>query len=404
MFTLNDWPAHRPTDWPTNWLNNWLTDRLNDWLNDRTTDRYDCLYIRQKHDFPSLPVTHVIFNSLQTIVILSSTNDRPIHRPTDWPTDWPNHRLNDWLNDRLNDWLNDRLKDWLNDLPNDRPIWLTVYQADTWFPVTSRYVPHVIFNSFRSNVIMSFPVCTTLEYTRPKKKLLAFSFANFEMTRGSTGMAQGYSTITPFAPPGHFKISKWKAEGYLFWTDVHLAMFGVPLGHAQLISRMVERPMLRSAVGMTHGLRSDLWWTIPLRILLDQFWDTSLVIRLYSDQIILKLYSTKSTLAVKLSVSAIIYPWWTATTDVPILGPMEWKSYISVLFSVFRQILSRLVDHDHVPLSPCKSGNLKMVKWYSWPRPEVMRYISVTPSVKMCFFFWFQVCKYVLWHFYPGPN
>ncbi len=32
--------------------------------------------------------------------------------------------------------------------------------------------------------------------------------------------------------------------------------------------------MLRSAVGKTHDLRSDLWWTIPLRILLDQFWDT----------------------------------------------------------------------------------------------------------------------------------
>ncbi len=33
--------------------------------------------------------------------------------------------------------------------------------------------------------------------------------------------------------------------------------------------------VLRSAVGMTHSLRSDLWWTIPLRILLGQFWDTS---------------------------------------------------------------------------------------------------------------------------------
>ena len=32
--------------------------------------------------------------------------------------------------------------------------------------------------------------------------------------------------------------------------------------------------VLRSAVGKTHDLRSDLWWTIPLRILLDQFWDT----------------------------------------------------------------------------------------------------------------------------------
>ncbi len=32
--------------------------------------------------------------------------------------------------------------------------------------------------------------------------------------------------------------------------------------------------VLRSAVGKTHDLRSDLWWTIPLRILLGQFGDT----------------------------------------------------------------------------------------------------------------------------------
>ncbi len=32
--------------------------------------------------------------------------------------------------------------------------------------------------------------------------------------------------------------------------------------------------LLRSAVGMTHSLRSDLWWAIPFRISLDQFWDT----------------------------------------------------------------------------------------------------------------------------------
>ena len=32
--------------------------------------------------------------------------------------------------------------------------------------------------------------------------------------------------------------------------------------------------VLRSAVGKTRDLRSDLWWTIPLRILLDQFRDT----------------------------------------------------------------------------------------------------------------------------------
>ncbi len=29
--------------------------------------------------------------------------------------------------------------------------------------------------------------------------------------------------------------------------------------------------MLRSAVGKPHDLRSDLWWTIPLHILLDRF-------------------------------------------------------------------------------------------------------------------------------------
>ncbi len=29
--------------------------------------------------------------------------------------------------------------------------------------------------------------------------------------------------------------------------------------------------VLRSAVGKTHDLRSDLWWTIPLHILLDRF-------------------------------------------------------------------------------------------------------------------------------------
>ncbi len=36
----------------------------------------------------------------------------------------------------------------------------------------------------------------------------------------------------------------------------------------------MECKLLRSAVGLTHDLRSDLWWTIPLCILLGQFWDT----------------------------------------------------------------------------------------------------------------------------------
>ncbi len=50
-------------------------------------------------------------------------------------------------------------------------------------------------------------------------------------------------------------------------------------GGPKFISRKVAIPfvcpyLLRSAVGMTHDLRSDLWWTIPFRILLGQFWDT----------------------------------------------------------------------------------------------------------------------------------
>ncbi len=50
--------------------------------------------------------------------------------------------------------------------------------------------------------------------------------------------------------------------------------------------------LLRSAVGKTYDLRSDLWWT---KVLAEHQ------------------KSTISTLAVKLSVSAIIYPRWTAT-------------------------------------------------------------------------------------------
>ncbi len=47
--------------------------------------------------------------------------------------------------------------------------------------------------------------------------------------------------------------------------------------------------LLRSAVGMTHSLRSDLWWTIPFRVYYTQ-------------------KTTTPILALKLSVSAIITP------------------------------------------------------------------------------------------------
>ncbi len=47
------------------------------------------------------------------------------------------------------------------------------------------------------------------------------------------------------------------------------------LSYAILKETNISLSVLRSAVGMTHDLRSDLWWTIPLRILLGQIWDTN---------------------------------------------------------------------------------------------------------------------------------
>ncbi len=101
--------------------------------------------------------------------------------------------------------------------------------------------------------------------------------------------------------------------------------------------------LLRSAVGKTHDLRSDLWCTIPLRILLDHFGITfgfhtiksalarhSLVVRLYSeiDHIHLS------------SVSAIIYPRWTATYFLAVLYLGKPGSYDAKIAKIF--ILSTL--------------------------------------------------------------
>ncbi len=82
--------------------------------------------------------------------------------------------------------------------------------------------------------------------------------------------------------------------------------------------------MLQSAVGMTHDLRSDLWWTIPLRILLGQFYTQKWTI---------------STLVVKLSVSAIFTPRWTATPDVTLrtLAPfVREHSLLSTVHNIFK--------------------------------------------------------------------
>ncbi len=60
---------------------------------------------------------------------------------------------------------------------------------------------------------------------------------------------------------------------------------------------------------MTHSLRSGLWWAIPFRILLDQFWDTfgeSLVVRLYSE-------IDHTYLSIEAQCVSHHYPRWTAT-------------------------------------------------------------------------------------------
>ncbi len=71
-----------------------------------------------------------------------------------------------------------------------------------------------------------------------------------------------------------------------------------PWGSRGHFDQAMGAGVLRSAVGKTHDLRSDLWWIIPLHILLDRFGIP---------------LGFQPTLAVKLSVSAIIYPRWTAT-------------------------------------------------------------------------------------------
>ncbi len=58
--------------------------------------------------------------------------------------------------------------------------------------------------------------------------------------------------------------------------------------------------LLRSAVGMTHSLRSDLWWTIPFHALLDHF------VRLYSD-------IDQTYLSIEAQCVSHYYPRWTAT-------------------------------------------------------------------------------------------
>ncbi len=66
-------------------------------------------------------------------------------------------------------------------------------------------------------------------YTRTKKKLLAFSFANFEMTRWSTGKSYvplvGYSNEPHYLPVLHVVILKFANEKArsLFFEGVYMS-------------------------------------------------------------------------------------------------------------------------------------------------------------------------------------
>ncbi len=66
--------------------------------------------------------------------------------------------------------------------------------------------------------------------------------------------------------------------------------------------------VLRSAVGMTHSLRSDLWWTIPFHVLLDHFWDTY---RIPHDQVNSEIDQIH--LSIEAQCVSHYYPRWTAT-------------------------------------------------------------------------------------------
>ena len=62
------------------------------------------------------------------------------------------------------------------------------------------------------------------KYTCQKRKLLAFSFANFYTTRGSLGGSWGSlvfqrTPVLACTPSGYFKICKWKRRGVSFWSE-----------------------------------------------------------------------------------------------------------------------------------------------------------------------------------------
>ncbi len=80
--------------------------------------------------------------------------------------------------------------------------------------------------------------------------------------------------------------------------------------------------VLRSAVGMTRSLRSDLWWTIPFRVLLGHFGIPfgsltirSTLARHFGESLVNRLYSEidQTYLSIEAQCVSDYYPRWTAT-------------------------------------------------------------------------------------------
>ncbi len=129
-------------------------------------------------------------------------------------------------------------------------------------------------------------------------------------------MQLNWRSITP-RKGVHFTTKIWNTSFSILWNNVTKCIMCI---------NTKASIMLQSAVGMTHDLRSDLWWTIPLRILLGQFsgplplrsllhgllsrvhFGESLVIRLYSEIDQIHLSSEAQCVSYH-------YPRWTATTS-----------------------------------------------------------------------------------------
>ncbi len=118
--------------------------------------------------------------------------------------------------------------------------------------------------------------------------------------------------------------------------------------------------MLRSAVGKTHVLRSDLWWTIPLHILHWSFWDT---LRIPTDQVALARHSgVQVPVPVPAYGSTWVVLWLLFCRSAPSTFPVTW----STLKGPFRLVPSlRLYSEiDHIHLSSeaqCVSHHLPLV-------------------------------------------